>query len=112
MVCKRQWSRGVLKIHLREICLGFSKNVVLWCDDEITTSSILLRHSDYLAYQQFRDQECMQTQYLYKTHSILTRAYLDSIFFKISLQIAENIVFVQNITRKNENMIKVVKSSS
>lgn len=92
--------------------MGFSKNVVLWCDDEIVTSSQMQRHSDYLIYQQYMDQQCMQTQYLYKSHSMMVRAYLDSIFFKISLQMCDNMTFVQNIHRKNDQLVKIERDKS
>jgi len=33
LVCKRVEKYHKVHIYLREINLGFSKNVVLWCDD-------------------------------------------------------------------------------
>jgi len=41
LVCKREVIDGMTHVYLREIELGLSKNVVLLCDDKVSTSWIL-----------------------------------------------------------------------
>lgn len=75
MVCKREQKGEVLHVYIREICLGFGKNVVLWCDDGVLTNSLYNRLHDWVGRRQFKDRECMATQYVYKTQSLLMQAY-------------------------------------
>ena len=98
-----------MHVYIREVCLGFGKNVVLWCDDGIVTNSNYLRLHDWVQRRQFKDRECMQTQYVYKTQTLVAKAYIQSVLFRLSLSIAENYNFVQNLTRKNENAIQSTK---
>lgn len=44
LVCKREQVGVTLHIYIREICLGFSKNVVFWCDDKLSSVEYLKFH--------------------------------------------------------------------
>lgn len=108
LVCKRVEDRrsGVLHVYLREICLGWSKNVVLWCDDKVVNGDGFanIRHWTRLKEHEDLDEELWTLSHVLKSSSVLTRQYLKSQFFEISLAICHNLRFVQNAKRTNENL--------
>ena len=55
LVCKREQVGDVLNVYIREINLGFGKNVVLWCDDSLFTNDNFTRLYDWIGRRQFKD---------------------------------------------------------
>lgn len=97
---------GVTNIYLREICLGFAKNVILWIADDLTDDKLVL-HSKALRKQEHNDNTGFEGQYIMKTSSNIARAYLHSPLFKLSLHMSDSIKLIQNLQRLNENDINV-----
>ena len=85
-------------IYLREIELGQSKNVVLICDDKVSTSSMLKEKR----WMNIGHSNGNETSYLLKNRSVLAKKYFESVFFKITLAQCESFRIVQNTIRENE----------
>ena len=85
-------------IYLREIELGFSKNVVLICDDKCATSSIL-KEKLWMKLGQYNGNN---TSYILKSRSVLAKKYFESIFFRMALAQCSSFRIVQNTNRENE----------
>ena len=103
LVCKREQVGETVHVHLREVNLGLGKNVVLWCDDSIRKSTFQ-KVLTWIREKQYSDQyNTLGTQYVFRTQSIITKAYCESLFFKLSIKMSENFRFIQNLNRASEN---------
>lgn len=87
LVCKVEKKAGMTNIYLRNVTLGLSQQqTVLWTDN-LSTSTQFVQPERMLNYRiqnqvKLKDQDF---QLVLKTNSLTTRAYLDSIFFYLSL---------------------------
>lgn len=108
LVCKREQRGSVLHVYLREVNLGLGKNVVLWCDDGTKETSFLKVH-DWIRTKSYQDKESFQTQYVFKSQSLIAKAYCRSQFFILALQMSVKFRFIQNLTRKSENQIRLLQ---
>ena len=75
LVCKREQVGMSLHIYIREICLGFSKNVLLWCDDKLGSTEYIKFHR-WLRLKNNDDKELEITSHVHKSNSSVARAYI------------------------------------
>lgn len=104
LVCKREIIGEALHIYLREICLGFSKSVVLWCDDKLASNEYFKYHR-WLRMKNIDDEDDM-TAHVHKSNSSVAKAYIKSDFFKLSVAMCKSFRFLQSAERANENIVR------
>lgn len=97
---------GITHIYLREIELGFAKNMVLWVSDDLEGDQLALFQSAQRK-AEHNDVNGFDAHYVYKTNSNVARAYMYSSIFKVSMHLCDSFKVIQNLERLNENDINV-----
>jgi len=106
LVCKREDIDGVAHIYLREVCLGLSRNVIVWVDENVHGEA--MGHIHRLIKNAIHDDERSQyAHYILKSQSITAKAYLNSVFFEATMHLGDNFKFVQNLKRENERIVNL-----
>lgn len=109
LVCKTEKKDdNTLFVYLREINVGLHKDVFLWCNHDLNKHANA-KYLDWInwsnCYKSVGKQKT--SEYILKTYSITVRAFLDSIFFRKTLEYCDSFTFVQNMDRPNEDRITV-----
>lgn len=104
LCCMTQYRGQQTHIYIREIRTGFGSNNVLWVDDELLPNpghglneNQKLLH--YIYYQSFQKN----VNFILKTSSKLAWSYINSEFFKKSLEVCNSFKLVSDVTRFNED---------
>jgi len=85
-----------MHIYIREIELGFGKNVVFWLDDNIFDD--INESKDWIRWATFNNFQ-QNVKFVCKSHSEFAEAYFKSEFFRISLLMCKRYKMIQNKTR-------------
>ena len=122
LVCKVEDDpvTNIKNIYIREVNLGISgvpgtsgRDIVLWLDDRILRPAYNRYHwwiNDWNG--RSMNPEVEHKQVILKTHSETAMAYLQSPFFRISLNMCRSFKIVQSQTRTNENLIRTSRHPS
>lgn len=106
LVCRKEvdaQNSDLHHIYLREINLGWRKNVIHWLNPQGQDNFVI---DKFFRHAQFWDT-LKDSQMMHKSHSLTSMAYFESPFFKISLEVCDNFKFVQTASRENENEMLV-----
>ena len=105
-----------INIYLREIKVGLNKNVVIWCDSQLSKGSYQKYHTwmnlaNSKLYQtethHNHNQQLSETTYILSKHSATTAAYLSSALFSCTLRHCDSLRLVQSVQRAADERVKV-----
>lgn len=105
IVCNKKVENGITHIYLREMQLGVGAGTktALWIDNKVNTG--MIRQLIWMKYYEMQNKEDTGTVFVNKNSSSIGIAYLESIFFKLSLLTSESFVLVQSNVRDNEGIV-------